>query len=549
MILFAIISKIIPGQSPFHSSFLITCFTGLAFIAVIFTLFSLVIPLDHLLIQLSLLIPVIYWAFRHKKNSITLLKNFKEKLLITPVSIFLLFASLVSLILIMHTWFINHPDTLTYHAQNIQWIEKYRAIPGIIHLRTNYGIQSSWFVLCAIFSFSFTGISSLTFINFTVLIWLVLFINQRILFYLKDQQEVKILPGFLWLILLIICFASYTQIRLTATSASPDFIVTIYSWLIIFLFINYEQERNKNFYLLLVFLGFFIVTIKFSSIPLMILTLYAYYRYGFPKKIFLFLLPGIAGLVVLMPFLARNVISSGYLFFPFPYPDIIQADWKISSDVLNLTQQYITAYARTNADYNLAEIETVNNMYPGEWVPVWWHSRSLTDKIITGSIPILLLLTLSLKRRSLRNQNQYIKTSLLFLFCGIILWFIKAPDPRFAFGLLIPTAGILIHILIEKSKWGKWITRKWLNYFVLIFSILITGYSIYRLKNFFIAENIFLPAGVISIPYKTINCNGLNVNIPLQNFDCGSLPLPCSKDSCSNYVLRGDSIKGGFKLK
>jgi hypothetical protein len=97
----------------------------------------------------------------------------------------------------MSAWKVNHPDTLYYHAQTIQWIEKYKAVPGIVHLHVRYGYQGLWFVSSAIFGFRFTGIESITHLNFTVLLWFFFFIIYNIRAAWFEKKNLKI--SFLWL--------------------------------------------------------------------------------------------------------------------------------------------------------------------------------------------------------------------------------------------------------------------------------------------------------------------------------------------------------------
>src|SRR5258705_8831822 len=107
----------------------------------------------------------------------------------------------------MSTWTIVHPDTLGYHAQTIQWIEKYKAVPGLVHLHVRFGYQGLWFVNCALFDFSFTGNEGITFLNSTVLLWFFIFMVNRI-----DQnffKDGKKLYGLSWIALLFISMCSY----------------------------------------------------------------------------------------------------------------------------------------------------------------------------------------------------------------------------------------------------------------------------------------------------------------------------------------------------
>jgi hypothetical protein len=519
-----LVSKLIPDKDPFTPSFIITCFTGLAVVGTIFSALSLVMPLGTILSQLILLLPALYWAYK-KWLSFRGSKTIPD---LTTPQWAALFACIL-LVLVMHAWTVNHPDTLAYHAQNIQWIENYPAVPGIANLYMNYGIQSSWFVVAALFSFPFTGTAALTFINAVVLIWFIIFVIRR-------------MNNLLWLILLAFCFWSYTQIRLTATSASPDFIAALYIWLIIYLFIT--RPYSTQMQVLLLFLSIFAITIKLSAIPCVLLSLYAWFVYGKGKFFTKAVIPCLVGILALAPFLARNVITSGYLFFPSSFPDLFAADWKISKETLDLTGKYITAYARTNAEFSATEIQEVIKMGLEEWLPVWWQLRSLPDKIILISIPVLLLLSLVFYASVFNRKNRPLITALIFCLIGIIFWFWQAPDPRFGFGFIISFCGMICYLLFGQKKIisGKEV----LSFGSILLSVTILAYTAYRFSNHFTVYNIIQPSGIAPVEYRTIDCNGIPVNIPSLNNNCGNTPVPCATGDCRNFIPGGKNIRNGF---
>ena len=140
--------------------------------------FIIVLPLGNWTIQIIILLPAIISLFVKPVTSIFI--DYKKTVInFHPVIIFL-FVCCLLMLLVMSSWTITHPHTLTYHAQTIQWIEKYKVVPGLAHLHVRFGYQGLWFVCCAIFSYKFIGIEGLTFINSTVLIWYFLFIAQKI---------------------------------------------------------------------------------------------------------------------------------------------------------------------------------------------------------------------------------------------------------------------------------------------------------------------------------------------------------------------------------
>src|SRR5436190_10417355 len=260
------IKKILKSKLQFPH-FSIICIIGLSAITVIAGTLSLFIPLGKWWVQFLFIIPSLFLFF--KKDSPAFFTVLKKELQdLHFLSIILLFACLL-LILVMSSWTIIHPDTLNYHAQTIQWIEKYKAVPGLVHLHVRFGYQGLWFVNSALFGFSFTGKEGITLLNSTVLFWFFAFLINRSNY--NFFKEGKRFYGFLWLALLMISIWSYTQVRLTITSASPDFIATLFILLIIYLLLEKNlKDLDTSTWLLVAFLILVAVTIKLSVAPILL---------------------------------------------------------------------------------------------------------------------------------------------------------------------------------------------------------------------------------------------------------------------------------------
>jgi hypothetical protein len=420
-------------------------------------------------------------------------------------------------------------------------------VPGLVHLNVNLGTQSSWFILSALFSFSFTGTTALTFVNAAILCWFIIFIAKRLEETVKGT--VPVLHGLLWLLLLIFAFWSYTQIRLTATSASPDFIAALYIWLIVYLYFKSDKAGNKVYYGLLVFLSLFAVTIKLSALPCILLSFYAWYRYGKVRTGAAMLYPFTAAAIVWVPYLLNNVINTGYLLFPSPIPDFFSVDWKLSHDSIVLFQEYVKTYAKTHVDYDPQQISKVAEMGMSEWIPIWWQIRPVADKLVLLSVPVLIFLSLFSIKKILNTPMRRLRGAFVLVAAGVLFWFIQAPDPRFGFGFLIPFSGILLCLLLTNTPLLQRIKPKAFRFLLTIFSVSIFAYTGYRLVYFFIPYNLVQPAGVATILYTTKDCNGVAVHMPVGSIECGKTPLPCSSLPCGDFLPRGNKVEDGFRGK
>src|SRR6187549_1349546 len=258
ILFFRFIKKILKSELQLPH-FSIICITGLSVITVIAGALSLFIPLGEWWVQFLFIIPCLVLFFK-KDSPAFFVALKKESQELHFFSIILLSACLL-LILVMSSWTIIHPDTLGYHAQTIQWIEKYKAVPGLVHLHDLFGFQGLWFVNSALFGFSFTGKEGITLLNATVLFWFFIFFINRINY--NFLKEGKRLYGLLWTALLVISIWSYTQVRLTATSANPDFIATLFTLVTIYLLLEKDLKLlDASTWLLVTFLSLVAVTIK-----------------------------------------------------------------------------------------------------------------------------------------------------------------------------------------------------------------------------------------------------------------------------------------------
>jgi hypothetical protein len=199
---------------------------------------------------------------------------------------------------------------------------------------------------------------------------------------------------------------------------------------------------------------------------------------------------------MILPYIIRNIISSGYPFFPSAIFNILHVDWKLNATELHQLQHYITAYARFPvADYN--EAEKVLEMPYSQWIPLWWKNTSLPDQLLLITTAVLLLINLIRIKTVISRLTWPYKTILAISLTGSIVWFIAAPAIRFGTGFLIPLvfclfAGIShsFHLpaLLFKNRFYKTV--------VLLCCVVLLAYSCYRVKNFFTFSQIVFPEGV-----------------------------------------------------
>ena len=494
---------------------------------------SLFIPLGEWWVQFLFIIPCLVLFF--KKDSPAFFAALKKELQDLHFFSIILLSACLLLILVMSSWTIIHPDTLGYHAQTIQWIEKYKAVPGLVHLHVRFGYQGLWFVDTALFGFSFTGKEGITFLNSTVLFWFFIFFINRINY--NFLKEGKRLYGFFWMALLVISIWSYTQVRLTATSASPDFIATLFILIIIYLLLEKDLKHpGASTWLLVTFLSLVAVTIKLSVAPILLVAVVPALLGLVKRKIKLFFTILFISIVTFSPFIARNIIATGYIVFPSTSIDVANVDWKYDPELTVNEKNYITAYAKKPGVVTQDEINAVNKMGPAEWLPTWWQNRSTADKIIM----ILLVLSfisalLSIKKILLSGFIPLLV--LITLLAGIIFWFVNAPDPRFGFGSILGFIGVVSYLIFKEKE--IFIGKNVLIAILLLVTGSILAYTGYRFVNFFNKDQLLTPLGIEKSEFKTFDCEGIRINSPIDEKDFGVTPVPCTDLDCEKFSPRG----------
>ena len=522
-------------------SFPITCFLGLSLLALVTGLLSMFMPLGTFAVQLILFIPALFAWLRFKAW-----KTLREKLrFIKQLNIVFLLALFISclLVLAMSSWSINHPDTIAYHSQVIKWIENFRIIPGLVHLNPRYGLQNSWFVLCSVFSFKWTGTQALTFINTTVLLWYLMFIIER----LNESYKTRaIFTGLGWMLLFAFSMWEYTQVRLTATSASPDFIAGLGCWLVFYLFLS-KEESSTNL-LVIFFLCLTAVTLKLSAVLILLLAGWLLVRLIEIKKRKIIFPLAIVAAITLAPFVTRNIITTGYIAFPSQVPDMINVDWKYDQQSLIFFKDYIAAYAKMSKEAATAE-ETIRQagLSPTEWLPQWWRNLSVANMFMFALLILSLLYSVVFLKRWIRQTTVQTWLAICISIAGLVVWLFTAPDPRFAIGFTIPLIAILFLNALPISRNTTIANQKnWLFIPAIFMVLTLTVYSGYRFIYYFKIPDIIFPEGLKKTNFQTIQCEGATFHVA-ESDQCGDTPVPCIYESCSGFLLRGTKITTGFR--
>ena len=448
--------------------------------------------------------------------------------------------------LVMGSYVIRHPDTLYYHAEAIQWFKKYPAVPGLVNLRVVLGFQSLWFASEAILNPDFLNPFPF-YLSGAVLCWYFIFIFSKISFITTAQTGQESTNQIAWLLLLSYSMASWLQVRLTAWSPSPDFIVTLFILSAIYVFVKYDVLRAHMSALpLLLLFCFASFTIKLSAAAILVLVFFTVISFLTRREIKNAGIIILFGVVVISPVLIHNVIASGYPLYPSGFADFIHADWKLKESALVSLQHYITAYARFPVD--AAVYEQSYRLPLSAWLPLWWDRLAIADKLLFSLAVIAPVIAIVFYRKGVSKWTTREWMLFAAVFFGCLVWFFNAPDPRFGTGFLIGLIYVSLSFLFGE---GFFQVRKMTDLFSKVLAVFLFAgiilYTGYRFAVFFKPAQIIRPLGIDNFRYEEFDYNNIKMNIRSVEGQEKYLPLPVVPDKCQTFVPRGNTIEDGFK--
>jgi hypothetical protein len=432
-------------------------------------------------------------------------------------------------------------DTGLYHLQTIKWIAHYGVVPGLGNLHGMFALNSMWYPVSALFGLEFLGIQTLHILNGVLFLLVVGFFLGGVTDLLEGSTAPASIIKAAAIAFSLFAYAAHIG------SASTDLPVALLIWVAFILCLeNVDPDqisRSGTIAVILVLLTAYTLTLKLSAIPLAILYLYLLYlQYQAKRWAAVWSQIGL-GLIILTPWLVRNVMLSGYLVYPFPYLDLFSVDWKIPYQNVIEYKFVNHGWARLPGPQWQESLE----MPLSEWLPQWFkleHTYKVTIAAAFLTMPVYIIWTV-------RSQRQgailKVRDILYLIACGgAIFWFINAPDPRFGFGfiflvLILPAAPLLQHI-VRRLKGASHVCML----AILILYIVYKSYtSIQTLPK--TVDTLWAP-----VPYPTDALWSKRIgNIvfygPRTGF-CWDAPLPCTDVLKDQIHPRGDSLESGFRM-
>ncbi|NDV77443.1 hypothetical protein D0T57_00460 [Dysgonomonas sp. 511] len=392
---------------------------GLCALIVPLSFWSLWLPSNHFFLFGSIALCLLYWGMARKRlyETLSYLKALIRTIsssyfFLVPIALFLLFS------VYFYSWEQSVYDSLFYHHQNIRWNEEFAVVPGLGNLDDRYGFNSNYLLLSAVFTFRFVLSEAI----YPLQPFIVTIIGSWILYeFIRSGFETRRL--FILVSYILLCWVSIYFLGNTSTDILPNFII----FYIVARLILYPHILKEN-YLLLIILPVFLLTCKLSSCALAILSVYLIYQLIKNKRYLDVGFLCTAGLIIVLPWLVRNVIISGYLIYPLYQIDLFSFDWKVPLEAAVKQKAYIFS-----TGYYFLRIAL---RYPGESMRDPFAINILTDIILVLSILMFLYTTYFVIRQQ-RKKAEPVHILLYAIFAvAVIVWLTGGADIRFIVGVL-----------------------------------------------------------------------------------------------------------------
>ena len=429
-----------------------------------------------------------------------------------------------------------HEDFGYYHLPYIINLANEKIIFGLGNLNEGFIHNSIWLNILSVFYIK-NNYNFLTFPTFLLyVIFIIYSINQIII-----QKKYSNSNYFL-----IIC-VFYLILKFTRISEfGNDIPALIFSVLGIFFFLKYEEEnslKKKNFFFFKhISFVVFALLIKFSVIPVIILTLYIFFRdfKKISKEIFKYNYLIIYFIVIL--FFTQQFIYTGCFIFPSKIT-CFDVSW-FNNEFLNLSAKL----ELVNKSYSVAQDFITSDEYliNFNWMPYWFKRNfpEIIEHLSTMLIPIIIFLSLCKNNYNHASSINYLKFFTFFLITGFIFWFIFSPVYRF--GILY----FLCLVFVVTIKFNKKITFSKKIFLILLCLFLTFNFSkniirvihknhvffgIDRVKNEYV---LYDNHKIISVFRPNIESNNLKNN-GWQGRLCWDIPFICSYNKINVNLING----------
>ena len=257
----------------------------------------------------------------------------------------------------------------------------------------------------------------------------------------------------------------------------------------------------------------------------------------------------LVGMALLLPWMARGVVTSGYVAYPQSIGRF-DVDWAIPAEQIEDRQRTLA----TNTRLRGGDPDAV--LASWEWLGPWL--RDFGRNIFPISMPTLVsAIALAMYFYGVRKLQPEGLTphlswrTLLPMMIMLVFWFFTVPEDKYVRYVFWSFAALSITMAMLAWRWIDW-RRRVLAVFAFI--LIVLAYVVFLM---FRHEEILVPAGRhggfhahFRPEYERFETDdGLILHVPIGMSQCWNIPLPCTPypDSAVSARVPGD-LRAGFRI-
>ena len=408
-----------------------------------FIVISFLLSFLHFFIKIDFYIslPIFLFGF------ILALKNFK----FSTVTINKKYIAYLLIFLILIPMYISqkyHEDFGYYHLPYILNFVNEKIIFGLANSNKAFVHNSIWLNILPFFYIK-GNYNLVTLPTFLIYFGFIIFsINQII-----KQKENKISCFFL------IVTSFYLILKFTRISEfGNDIPAVIFSALSIFNFFRFLEEENtnkkKNYFFNNFIFASFAILIKFSSIPIILITIYLFFKnYKFLIND-IFKIDYIFVYSLCLIFFIQQFIYTGCFIFPSKLT-CMDVSW-LDKNILNAGHRLsLINKSYASARGILTPEEFLRNF---NWIPFWFNRSyiGISEHLATMIIPLIIFLSILKKNTDqIIFKFKEIKFFTFSIFLGFMFWLNFSPVYRFGIVYFLSIVFLCLLIIYKQKKFSK----------------------------------------------------------------------------------------------
>ncbi len=453
-----------------------------------------------------------------------------------------------------------HTDTGIYHAAAIRLYEEYGVVRGIANLQLHYGYNSSYLGFASFFTMSAILPNALH----TTTGFLMALFSLNAFGELRDIRSHRYhYADAVHIVLLMYVFMNLTGAMSPATDYATNMMTGYFlcSWLK-YACKEYEEKTDyTDVFALLSVYGLFLATMKLSAamcVSVVLLPVIRLIRGKEFKKILGFV---ITGLVAFLFYPIRNVILSGWLFYPFEAIDLFNVEWKVPLEYSLIDSAQIKVWGRC-----LFDVSKVDMPVSG-WLPIWWEWQEHYDQMMIYAV-VIGFMVIMITPFILKKIRPAVLVFYVMVAANLIVWFFSAPFVRYGliFLMSVPataTAGIMDVAFGRYYEDRK--KQRLLRYAAVMICVLM-GFAFSSRLDHYLMDDLVFAKQNLSKPYYVMQQPFDDARMAVEYIGDAKIPVyytdnpyeknsyynppsTCYKEMLDRTEPMGNTIKDGFKAK